>query len=162
MRNAGASEDTLDGESAVWTPLDSKNQIARRPKSMRKAIRGKGLLIRRIERTVSEQGSEYLIPPWWLCHIRLSIEQRNHVWALGWYRLLESLLSIPGRLGFNHQRGGGHIETGTLPHRSKTKLLLNKKLGPARVLGPEDRSKIEAETPSHVENRIDRTETYPG
>ena len=47
--------------------------------------------------------------------------------------------------------GGGQIETETLSNRSKLNRLRNNKLGPARVLGPEDRSNIEAEITNQVE-----------
>ena len=43
------------------------------------------------------------------------------------------------------------METEMLSNRSKPKRSRNDKLGPAWVLGPEDRSSIETEIPNHVE-----------
>ena len=54
---------------------------------------------------------------------------------------------LVSRRGFNHQ-GGVRIETETF--QSKQKRVHNKKLGPAWVLSPEDRSDIEAGL-NHVE-----------
>ena len=47
--------------------------------------------------------------------------------------------------------GDDSVETKTLSNRSEPKRLRNKKLGPAWVLSPEDRSNIETKIPNHVE-----------
>ena len=48
-------------------------------------------------------------------------------------------------------KGGVHIDADTLSQRSKPKRSRSRKLGPAWVLGPEDRSDLEANMPKRVE-----------
>ena len=70
-----------------------------------------------------------------------------------------------GGLGFNRQRGGSDrnrnviesIETETFTQTRRQ----TQARGPAWVLGPADRSSIEAKIPNQVGNRSDRSATYP-